>query len=215
MKLFKILFLPVLATILFLSFFSCSESEADVVSATASAVFDFSDEENPPAHRLAVFFQVSNEVQRSQSFTVTNSQSGYSWFVAKPGIFTGMNKSYAYSVNLNAPEGEEIPVGAYSVIYQDAAGNEDSITFSVNYKKELLTAKAADCKEILGNVSENLAIYDDSGELLFMGKAKNSWKTNEAILKDYKLAETKRVCYVTAGNTVICMMPEEKLKTEN
>ena len=215
MKISNILFLPFLVTILSLSFFSCSENEADVVSATASTVFDFSDNENPPAQRLAVFFQVSNEVQRTESFTVSHADSGYSWFVAKPGIFTGMNKNYAYSVNLNAPEGEEIPTGTYSVIYTDAAGNEDSINFAVNYKKELLSSTAEKCREYLTNPIENVAVYDDGGELLFMGKAKNSWKTNEAILKDYKLACTKRICYVTPGNSVICMMPEEKLKTEN
>ena len=215
MKISNILFLPFLVTIFSLSFFSCSENEADVVSATASTVFDFSDEENPPAQRLAVFFQVSNEVQRTESFTVSHADSGYSWFVAKPGIFTGMNKNYAYSVNLNAPEGEEIPTGTYSVIYTDAAGNEDSISFAVNYKRELLSSTAEKCREYLTNPIENVAVYDDGGELLFMGKAKNSWKTNEAILKDYKLACTKRICYVTPGNSVICMMPEEKLKTES
>ena len=215
MKISNILFLPFLVTILSQSFFSCSENEADVVSATASTVFDFSDNENPPAQRLAVFFQVSNEVQRTESFTVSHADSGYSWFVAKPGIFTGMNKNYAYSVNLNAPEGEEIPTGTYSVIYTDAAGNEDSISFAVNYKRELLSSTAEKCREYLTNPIENVAVYDDGGELLFMGKAKNSWKTNEAILKDYKLACTKRICYVTPGNSVICMMPEEKLKTES
>ena len=211
MKLLQIFLLPVLA----LSFFSCSDSEADVVSATASAVFDFYDAENPPSQRLAVFFQVSNEVQRTESFVVSHADSGYSWNVAKPGIFTGMNKSYAYSVNLNAPEGESIPNGLYSVIYQDAAGNEDTITFSVRYKEELAHAKAENCRELLGTATENIALYNDVGELLFMGKAKNSWKTNEAVLKDYKLASTKRLCYVSPGNSVICMMPAENLKSEN
>ena len=62
------------------------------------------------------------------------------------------------------------------------------------------------------NPNENIAIYDESGELLFMGRAKASWKSNADILRDFKLAESKRICYVTPGNTVICFMPEEKLK---
>lgn len=192
--------------------FSCSESEADVVSASGTAVFDFADSESAPSMRLAVFLQVTNEVQRTESFTVSHAESGYSWTVAKPGIFTGMNKSYAYSANLTAPEGKAIPEGAYSAIYYDAAGNQDEAPFSLSYKKELLDARSENCKELLPGATENIAIYDDAGELLFMGKAKASWKTNEAILKDYKLAVTKRICYVTAGNTVICLMPSENLK---
>ena len=125
-----------------------------------------------------------------------------------------MNKNYAYSVNLNAPEGESIPTGSYSVIYSDAAGNQDESKFSVNYKKELLTSNVENFKDFIPNSNENIAIYDDTGELLYMGKAKSAWKTNNMILRDYKLAETKRICFVTPGNTVVCMMPPEKLKTE-
>lgn len=200
---------------LILSFSACSESEPDVVSVTSSIVFDYADSENPPEQRLAVFFQVSSAVQRTEAFDVTHEDSGYSWHVSKPGIFTGMNRSYAYSASLNPPAGGEIPLGLYSVIYTDAAGKEDSLTFTLNYKKELLSAKSGNCREYLTSPSENISIFSDSGELLFMGKAKSSWKSNEDILKDYKLAETKRICYVNPGNSIICMMPEEKLKTEN
>ena len=198
-----------------LALFSCSESEADVVSASGTMVFDFKDTESAPSVRLAVFLQVTNEVQRTDNFTVSHEQSGYSWNVSNPKIFTGLNKNYAFSLNLNAPEGEAIPAGSYSVVYYDAAGNEDTMQFVVNYNSELLSADAENCRTFLENATENVAVYDETGELLFMGKAKNSWKTNEAILKDYRLAETKRICYVTPGNTIICMMPEEKLKTEN
>ena len=196
-------------------FFSCSDSEADVIAANATAVFDFSDEESVPATRLAVFFQVANEVQRTESFTVSSNGSGYYWTVSNPSVFTAMNKSYAYSVNLSPPSGENIAVGPYSVKYYDAAGKEDQFDFSVSYNEALVSAKSSEVKELLPSAVENIAIYSDSGELLFMGKAKSSWKTNEDILKDYKLAQTKRICYVTPGNTVICMMPEEKLKAEN
>ncbi|MBQ8680512.1 MAG: hypothetical protein IJ530_12235 [Treponema sp.] len=197
------------------SLFSCAESEADVVSASATAVFDYSDSESLPSVRLAVFVQVTSDIQRADNFTISNTESGYTWSVAKPGIFTGLNKSYAYSLNLNVPEGDSFPTGEYMLLYKDAAGSEDSIRFSVNYDKELLSANSTACKKILSNVTENVAVYDASGELLFMGKAKSSWKNNDAILRDYKLARTKRICYVAPGNSIICMMPAEKLKTEN
>ncbi|MCR4823638.1 MAG: hypothetical protein K5873_12290 [Treponema sp.] len=200
----------------FFSFFifSCSDSEADVAIVTSSIIFDYYDNESLPSQRLAVFLQVTNDVQRTDSFTISHDKSGYSWNVVKPGIFRGMNKNYAYSANLSAPVGEYIPTGLYSVVYFDAAGSEDSVTFSVNYKEELKSSKASDCQQILGNSIENIAIYDDAEELLFMGKAKSNWKTNANILKDYKLASTKRICYVNPGNTVICMMPAENLREE-
>lgn len=183
-----------------------------MVSATATAVFDFKDNENPPSVRLAVFFQLANEAQRTESFTVSNDETCYIWHVSKPGIFTGLNKNYAYSVNLNAPEGEALPSGAYKVIYHDAAGNEDEARFSVAYNKELLSSNTESFRQYLTNSNENIALYDDSGELLYMGKAKSSWKNNAAILKDYKLCDVKRVCYVTPGNSIVCMLPAEKMK---
>lgn len=191
---------------------SCSESEADVVSVSATAVFDFKDMESAPDARLAVFLQVTNEVQRTDFFTVSNEQSGYSWSVKRPGIFTGLNKNYAYALNLTAPEGKPIPTGDYSATYFDAAGNEDDMKFTVTYSDGLLTSNSSTCKDFMSSPGENLAVYDDTGELLFMGKAKSSWRTNEAILKDYKLAATKRVCYVSPGNSVICLMPAESLR---
>ena len=193
--------------------FSCAESVADVVSASSTTIFDFADSENPPEQRLAVFLQVTNEVQRTDSFKISHDKTGYVWNVIKPGIFTGQNKSYAFSLNLNAPECENIPEGEYTVTYFDAAGNEDSVKFTVTYKKELISSNSQNVKALLQGATENIAIYDDSGELLFMGKPKNTWASNEIILKDYKLAESKRLCYVTSGNTIICMLPAEKLKS--
>lgn len=193
-------------------FFSCSDSDADVVAASATAVFDFSDENSAPVSRLAVFFQVANEVQRTESFTVTCAGSGYYWTVSNPHVFSAMNKSYAYSINLSPPAGESIASGPYSVKYYDAAGKEDEFKFSVSYAEALVTAKSSEVKALLPSAIENIAVYSESGELLFMGKSKNSWKTNADIIKDYKLAQIKRKCYVTPGNTVICMLPEENLK---
>ena len=194
------------------SLFSCSDSVADIVSVSATTIFDFKDKESPPSARLAVFFQVSNEAQRSKSFTVSNEDSGYSWFVSNPGIFMGMNKNYTYSINLNPPPGKELPEGAYTVTYYDAAENSDDAKFYVNYKKELFTSNSENFREFLPNANENIAVYDESGELLYMGKSKSSWDSNYDILRDYKLADTKRICYVTPGNAIICLMPAEKLK---
>ena len=204
---FLTLFLPFL-----FSLFSCSDSQADVVFATANTVFDYKDADSNPSVRLAVFFQLNNEVQRTESFEVYNQESGYSWNVNHPGVFSSLNKNYAYALSLNAPEGESLPRGNYSVKYFDAAGNEDSTDFTVNYKKELLTSTAATCREILGQSTENLAIYDDKEQLLFMGSAKNSWKDNAAILKDYKSACWKRQCFIASSTSVICMMPMEALQ---
>ena len=200
---------------LFFSFFSCSDTEADVSSAFGTAVFDFKDNESAPELRLAVFLQLSSEAQRTDSFTVSNEESGYSWEVSNPGIFNGINREYAYSINLNPPHDGEIPQGSYSVTYYDAAEGKDEARFSVNYKKELVTSTAQTFLEFLQNPNENIAIYDSSGELLFMGKAKPAWKENGEILRDYKLAESKRICYVTPGNAVICLMPEEKLREDS
>lgn len=213
---FRFLGLSLIFSLFLLCFFSCAESDADITSASSAVIFDFSDNENPPSARLAVFLMLANEAQRTESFSVSHEDSGYTWFVAKPEIFSENKngKNYACSLNLVPPDGEDIPVGAYTVVYSDSAGNDDDAVFSVNYDEKLLSSTTANFKDFLGSLTENIAIYDDSDELLFMGKAKKAWTSNAAILKDYKLADTKRLCYVTAGNAIICLMPKEKLNGE-
>lgn len=199
---------------LFFLFFSCADGASGALSATGTVVFDFKDAESAPVQRLAVFVQLDGDVRRCGGLTVSNAGSGLSWAVSKPEIFTGQNRGYACSLNLGAPYDEPIPDGKYAVMYTDASGDEDIVDFSVAYDKALLSSTSGTCRDFVPEASENVAIYDGAGVLLFMGRPRASWGTSEDVLRDYKLAQTKRVCYLGSENTVICLMPPESLRDD-
>ncbi|MBQ0051003.1 MAG: hypothetical protein KBT11_02940 [Treponema sp.] len=194
--------------------YSCADSEADVVFSAGTVIFDFADEETVANTRLAVYVQTSSEVQRADYFTAENEDSGWIWTVHSPEMFSVDSKQYAFASNLRSPQGESIPQGKYNVVYYDAAGKSDEMAFEVKYNKDLLKVKSEKSPELVPNKTEYLAIYDNQDELLFMGKRKNNWRDNAAILKDYKIGHKIRVCYANPSNTVVCLMPAQLLKEE-
>lgn len=193
---------------------SCADSDADVISVTASVVFDYGTEKSAPVSRLAVFSAVSSDARRADSFTVTNKKSGYVWTVWNPSVFKGDSREYACAAALSAPYGETIPAGEYEIVYYDAAGEEDAMRFFVDYDEHIPESSADELKDVLKGSSEYVAVYDSEGELLYMGRPKASWIDNSAILREYRIGDTKRICYVTPGNGVVCMLPPEKLRNE-
>lgn len=194
------------------SLFSCAVDEAEISSASLSLLLEYSSGENFPDARLAVFIQTKNSVQRTESFSVENLNSSFIWNVGKPGIFESGGKQYAYSTFLKAPDGENIPKGDYKIVYNDAAGNSSEFTVQMNYDENLLKKKSSEIESSIPEKVENVALYDDMNELIYFGKNKSGWTSNEAILKEYKSAVSKRICYSTPSNSVICFMPEIPLK---
>ena len=194
-------------------FVSCSNTNPDITTVTGSVVFDYADTENPPSVRLALFAQNTAEVQRADRLEARHIESNLVWKVKNPRIFSGSNKNYAGYTNLLPREGQTIPQGAYDFLYVDAAGNEDSGRFMVTYPEELLTSKSSEARKLITKtLSDNLAIYDESGVLIFFNKRKKNWKTNNDIARELRNAYSIRQCLNTTDQTIICLMPPESLK---
>lgn len=198
-----------------LAFFSCAQSDSPVSSAFGTVIFDYKDSDSSPSLRLAVFLEINGEAQRAESFCVRNDEQKCSWNVRKPVIFASGSKNYVCSLFLSQAQNVGIIGGNYQVSYYDAAGNVSSADFFVEYDSSLLSSTAKDFRKSLPDSKEKVALYGEDKELLYMGDFKGTWKDDEAILRDYKLAQSKRICYVTPNNSVICMMPEEKLGISN
>lgn len=190
-------------------FFSCAVDDAEISNASTSLILEYSDEKNPPSVRLAVFVQTKNAVQRTDSFSAENLDSGYVWNVSSPKMFETNGNQYAYSTALKAPDGENIPKGSYKIVYYDAAGNSSEFIVQLNYDDSLLEKKSSEIQDVIPSKVENLAVYDDMNELIYFGKRKSNWTSNRAIQNEYKVASSSRVCFSTPSNSVICFMPEE------
>ena len=193
--------------------FSCSNSEPSVLSVTGTVVFDFADEENPPATRLALFLQTDTEAQRSEEIRAVHTETGLSWQVTNPRIISGSGKNWTGYTNLQPAPGEPIATGTYDCRYTDAAGNEASAKVTVQYPEALLEARAATAKDcIQAAVVEYIALYSETDELMFFNKRRNGWRSNNDIAKDYRNAYTLRRCLVTGNNGIVFLLPPESLK---
>ncbi|MDY2843020.1 MAG: hypothetical protein SOT81_03430 [Treponema sp.] len=190
-----------------ISLFSCAVDEAEISTASGSLILDYENDESVPDSRLAVFIQTKNSVQRTDSFSAENLDSGYIWNVPSPSLFETDTRQFAYSTNLKAPDGENIPKGIYKIVYNDAAGNSDEFSLKIDYDDKLLEQKASEIAGLISGKTENLAVYDEADELIYFGRRKSGWTSNAAILNEYKIASYTRVCYSTPSNSVICFMP--------
>lgn len=210
----KFYFFLQISLVLFL-FLSCSNSNPDITMVTGSMIFDFADTDAPPSVRMAVFAQSNGEVQRADFIEARHRESGLMWRISKPRLFSGSNKNYAGYTNLLPMEGKEIPQGDYDFRYVDGGGNEDRGTFKISYPQALLTSKSSEVRTtVTKSLSDNLALYDETGTLIFFNKRKKNWKTNSDIQREMRNAFTLRQCLNTTDYSIICLMPEESLKEE-
>lgn len=194
-------------------FTSCDSEDSEIVSTTASAVFDFKNEKDAPSAHLSFFVQINNELQRSEFMEIKKNDSSYVWRIVKPQLISNDNKKWAGSSNIVYPDGQNIENGTFTIMYQDAAGNEVFKDAKIEFDKKLLKCTAKDCKKLINSgVVENYALYDDAKNLIFFGRKKSAWNENADILKEYGSCKELRVCYSTVNNSIICLMPAEKVE---
>ncbi len=208
-------FLAVVSVFLLATLFftACSQSDPSVLSVTGSVVFDFADDESAPDTRLSLFVQTDTASQRADHITAVHTESGLTWQIPEPRLIAGSDKNWAGYTNLRPAPGDVIKNGSYSCLYVDAAGNEASTVVTVAYPEELLTATALTARDCIKTaVTEYIALYTETDDLLFFNKRRSSWKSNADIAKDYRNAYTMRRCLVTANNGVVCLLPPEALK---
>ncbi len=213
MKSIKIVSFQLLISLILFLCLSCSNANPDITTVTGSVIFDYADSESAPSVRMAVFAQNTSEVQRVDLIEARHSETNLVWRVSQPRIFTGSSKNFAGYTNLLPREGQNIPQGKYEFLYVDAAGNEDTGTFTIEYSEDLLTSTSGQVKGIIHRpLTENLAIYDETGTLIFFNKKKKNWKNNNDISHALRNAYTVRQCLFTADQKIICLMPPQSLK---
>ena len=193
-------------------FFSCSASDETSIAATnASLVFDYSQNKTPDVY-LSVFVQTENEAQRSDSLKISDRQNNLSWTVTKPVLISNDKKKWAGYPLLKATDGKKIENGEYEILYTDAAGNEASSVFSVDYDSALLETEFELVRNVVSSaLSQITIIYDKNMNMLFYGTAKKSWKNNSLIIRDYSRAVFKRTVLTSVTGNLVFKSPLENL----
>lgn len=193
-------------------FFSCSASDETSIAATnASLVFDYSQNKTPDVY-LSVFVQVENEAQRADSLKIEDKKNNLSWTVTRPVLIANDKKNWAGYPFIKPADEKKIENGEYEILYTDAAGNEASSTFSVNYDYALLETEFERVRNVVSSaLSEITIIYDKNMNMLFYGTAKKSWKTNALIIREYSRAVFKRKVLTSVTGNLVFKSPLENL----
>ena len=194
-------------------FLSCAESTPELSSVTGTAVFDFADNNSAPAMRLSVFTSTVSDARRVEKLTATCYSNGYQWVIDNPRVISSDGKQWTGYTNIEPRNGEKITAGKYNLCYTDASGRETNSIFTISFPDSLLNATTSSIRKcITSPLEESTALYDAAGQLIYFGKAKESWQTADKVLFDYPDALIRRSCLSTPDLSVICMLPPENLK---
>lgn len=190
---------------------ACSDSTPAITAVEGITVLDYADSNLHPTVRLSLFAS-ADEIQRVKELRAVNEQTGLVWTINSPRLLFGRNNiSWAGYTNLVAASGQSLPMGKYTIIYEDAAERECEGALFVSYPKELLDKIPSDFPSaIKGQYIENIALYSVDGSLLYYGKRKDVWTGEQMIKRDFMMAASMRTCYALNNNTVVCMMPMKK-----
>lgn len=186
-----------------------------MLAVNASVVFEYNDESSYPEASLSVFVQTEHEAQRADNIKIMRPDENLTWIINSPVLLrNGDNEWAGYSVILPA-EGSVVANGEYKVVYTDAAGSEAEGFFTVKYKEDILSSNVSSIRSASGvSLSENVALFDNDMNMLFYGKAKNTWKTNQNILRDYSRASYIRHVLSTSSGNLVFKKPLENLREE-
>lgn len=190
---------------------SCANSSPELVSVSASVIFEYADEKSAPHERLAVFAETGSDARRVESLKAVSRTNNYEWTAESPVVFGSDNRQWAGYSDFVCPGTMEIPQGLYDLYYTDGQEKSVQAVFAVTYPPELKDAKMNEVPEKLGPFKrEMVAAYLEDGELFYYDSKKPSWNTDNDIWNEFKQAASIRHCWTLANNSVICIMPEIK-----
>lgn len=187
---------------------------ADYVKATV--IVEYEKEDSLPVGRFSVFAGISSDIRYARSISVVHEESGLEWNCSEPFTFTSSDsKKWVGSTRFQLPEGFSVPEGNYTMTYEDKGENEVKVPFDLSSSDEYMSYKASEYPGVLKNYKKRIVLYSNSGDLLFYGEKKNSWKSNQDIFAEYSNACTSRECYLIEGGRVLILLPSVDLENNN
>lgn len=195
---------------------SCSQAVPEINQPDYSVIFDYTNEEELPASRLAVFMSSSSDVRRYETLRIKSADTGYVWTVTDIIRLSQDGQQWAGCNNLFPPENEKIPSGSYEITYINADQKEASFIVQVSYDDDFYDTLLAELPEEIRrkNGIEKIIIFDKEKKVLFFGPRPAELRTVRDIWNVYREADTYRVLWYTSNGRVICMEPERKVVPE-
>lgn len=216
---FSLAFFIAAAFVFSFSLFSCSDDPVATAAVQANLIMDWEDGQSLPVERLSVFVELSSNVRRVESFSVKSGE--YSWNVDSPILFESGSRKWAGWTHLEPPPAAPgkraaFPLGSYEAECVDAAGKKDKAVFAIVINAALREATSDKIEGLVSVPQKRVAVYSDSGELLYFDSAKNNWLNDEAIFSGVKDSAYYRNS-ISAGSA-LCFMPKiykDKKENEN
>ena len=149
------------------------------------------------------------------SFSFNFNNFGSAYLITSGGPSRPTTQWAGYT-DFYVPVSENVKSGMYELNYIDAQENVVSRIINLNYDMDFLKmtgnqAALAEKKDF----REEIAVYSESGTLLFYGMRKNNWRNDSSIFSSNRGAASYRVCYVSKVNSLVLMMPPVYKNKEN
>lgn len=189
-------------------FLSCSESDPDVISSTGYVILDYKDENSDADIRLAAFAETKSDSHRVERLEIRCAENNYRWICMDPLIFSNETKQWAGYTEFCMPLNENFKPGFYEIDYIDAQEKSVTSHFTISYDSSAFKLKSSEITEgIKINCRLYMAVYNETGTLIYYGVRKNSWKTDAMVFASVRNAAAFREYYVSNKDALVYVMP--------
>lgn len=189
-------------------FLSCSESDPDVISSTGYVILDYKDENSDADIRLAAFAETKSDSHRVERLEIRCAENNYRWICMDPLVFSNETKQWAGYTEFCMPLNENFKPGFYEIDYIDAQEKSVTSHFTISYDSSAFKLKSSEITEgIKINCRLYMAVYNETGTLIYYGVRKNSWKTDAMVFASVRNAATFREYYVSNKDAFVYVMP--------
>lgn len=190
---------------------SCTQNIAEIKTATPTIIFDYYSTDSTPVSRLSIFVESTSEVKRSELIRLQCKSTGYTWDINDLIRFKFAEKMYAGSNNLILPEGERVPDGEYTLLYQNADLEKAETVVKLEYDPVFYETTAAELPALMRQKfgKKYIAIYDKNDQMIFYGERTEQLGDTRKIWNKYRNASYFNEVWTLANNSVMCILPVE------
>ena len=198
--------------VLLFSFIGCSQNLPEIYQTQYSVVFTYDDYTSKPNARLSIFVETGSDPRRCERMEITSYSSDYTWNTKQIEKIATIDRKWAGNVNFIVPENEKIPKGKYDIKYVSADESEKVNHITVTYDQTYYDSVATEVPSLMRYKGvENIAIFDTNRTLLYLGEKTEELTTKGDIFNTYNDAVYYQDVWFSNDNSVICILPENKL----
>ena len=189
-------------------FCSCVQNVPEVKSAYATIIFDYSENSSLPKARLSVIAESESDVRRYSQMNLY-SENGYVWTAQDLLCFSSEGKMYVAFTNFVVPEGEQLPLGNYSILLETADGEEIEYELKLDYDTAFYNLSAEKIPPYFSEQrgGKTIVIYDKNNSVIYYGERKSELESVRKIWNKYSNAAMFQEVWKASDGSAMCLMP--------